>query len=151
MISQRCCLACKVWPTEENNLCKINGGGGTAWKPEKWEQQVEKLSCMVRNYCSNCSTYRYRDFIYRSIHMRKCHSKWQFKPYVPTFSMRLCTQNQAVSAQMNQKFKNKLLSLKSVRPSTGDLDTMYPGHHEHRMKDDYRACFVVKLMMTWFR
>jgi len=36
-----------------------------------------------------------------------------------------CTQNQAVCAQMNQKFKNKVLSLKGVRPSTD-------GHHVPR-------------------
>ena len=53
---------------------------------------------------------------YIGAYIWECHSTWQFKPYVPTFSARLCSQNQAMSAQISQKFKNKVLSLKSVQP-----------------------------------
>ena len=53
---------------------------------------------------------------YVGAYIWECHSTWQFKPYVPTFSARLCSQNQAMSAQISQKFKNKVLSLKSVQP-----------------------------------
>lgn len=124
------------------------GAGGLHGSQRNENSWWRNFPVCFSNCCSNCSisaVYIYRDF--RSIYMRKCHSKWQFKPHVPKFPAEPCIQNQTLNAKINQKFRNEVLSLKLVWPATDDLDLRY---HGHCMRDDYRACFVVKFMIAWF-
>lgn len=92
-----------------------------------------------------CSLQLYRD--YRSIYIKYniLYIKVTLKPHVPKFSTRPCTPNQAQNVQIIQKFKSEVLSLKIAWPATDDLD---PGYHGHCLKDDYRTCFLVKVVIS---